>query len=350
MDLLLSVPVASYFLTPTSFSTSLNILFFYMTWTTLVLSHPPLVVHLVGVLAIRVVFALIPGLVSLLLDGALPSLVENIKHGGRSALPPTDPYGFARVLALSLLNVALVTLAEAAASSAYKLAFLRPEFKTTSTLPLPWYMAKHVIALFLARELLLYSVHRYLLHAEDSDSRLVRYLSRQHARFAHPRAAPPYILQIFTDHPLAYLLHRWVPVYLPALVLRPHLLTYFLFVALCTGEETMGMSGYSIVPGIIMGGIARRTAIHYATQGEANYGPWGVSDWVNGSSQGKNVLEDVRAEADKHHLEQRASRKAGQGVNLLQDGMDALRSNGDSLDEPRKSGRKRAASKKSKEN
>ena len=121
------------------------------------------------------------------------------------------------------------------------------------------------------------------------------------------------------------LLHRFVPIYLPALILRPHLLTYFLFIALCTAEETLALSGYSVVPGIIMGGIVRWAAIHYASGGSANYGAWGLLDWLQGTSKGGDVLEDVKAEAGKHHVKQRSAKKADQGVGAIQDGMNALR-------------------------
>src|SRR3954468_16628820 len=92
MDLLLSLPIMSYFLAPsvTSWSTSLNLLFFYMTWTTLVLSHSPLKIELMGVFGLRLVFWLAPSLLFLLVDTLLPSLAENLKYNGASALPARD--------------------------------------------------------------------------------------------------------------------------------------------------------------------------------------------------------------------------------------------------------------------
>ncbi|KAH6990117.1 hypothetical protein EDB80DRAFT_729504 [Ilyonectria destructans] len=338
MDLLLSLPIASYLLAPssTSLSTSLNLLFFYMTWTTLILSHSPLKIRLVGSLAIRLALWLIPSLITLLFDLALPSLAESIKLGGRSALPPRDPRRLLRQLGLALFNLVFITAAEGVSSLVFAYIFQEPDFKTNSALPLPWQMAKHILILFSARELLHYNLHRYVLHGTSS-------LAKYHTRYAHTRAAAPYSLQLFADHPLPLLVQRFLPIYLPALVLRPHLLTYFLFLALCTGEETLAMSGYSVVPGIIMGGIARRCAIHYAGQGASNYGAWGLLDWVNGTSRGGDMLEDVKAEAEKHHLKERSADKVDNGVGMIQGGLDALRNGNGPRRSPRTRSSKRAS-------
>ncbi|CAM1510654.1 Fc.00g009890.m01.CDS01 [Cosmosporella sp. VM-42] len=338
MDVLLSLPLATYFFAPglTSWSTSLNLLFFYMTWMTLILSHGPLQVHIVGILALRVALWLIPSLLTLLFDVGVPSLAESIKLGGQGALPPRDGKRVSRLVGLAVLNLSIITALEGASSFGFAYIFQEPAFKTSTTLPLPWQIAKHVVVLLTAREIFTYYIHRFFLHSSNST-----YISKQHQRFAHAYTGSPFSLQLFTDHPIPLLLHRFLPIYLPALILRPHLLTYFLFVAVCTAEETLSMSGYSIIPGIVMGGIVRRAAIHYASGGTANYGAWGLLDWVQGTSKGGDVLEDVKAEADKHHVKQRGAKKADQGMGVLQDGMDALRNgSGDGL---RRSSRKRTS-------
>ena len=40
------------------------------------------------------------------------------------------------------------------------------------------------------------------------------------------------------DHPVCHLVHRWLPLYLPAVALRMHILTYLLLVAFFSLEET----------------------------------------------------------------------------------------------------------------
>ncbi|KAJ6785482.1 hypothetical protein PWT90_01192 [Aphanocladium album] len=322
MDLLLSIPVLTYFLAPSppSWSTTLNIMFFYMTWTTLILSHSPLKVHLVGVLAIRLVFWLLPSLLTLLFDVSLPSVAESIKHGGRAGLPPRNRRALTQFLGLALFNTALLVAVEGTCSYAHTVLLGRPEFVVSTTLPFPWQMAKHVALMFVARELLQYYIHRFVLHGRSPVADL-------HARFAHARPGAPFSLQVFADHPLPLLLHRFLPLYLPAVLLvRAHLLTYLLFVALCTLEETLSMSGYTIVPGIVMSGIGQRCAIHYATSGKANFSAYGVADWAHGTSRGRGVLQDLQAEAEKHQLQERAGEKVSEGAGMVQGGLDALRS------------------------
>ncbi|KAI0387724.1 sterol desaturase family protein [Hypomontagnella monticulosa] len=322
MDLLLSVPIFSYFAGPMlgSWSGSLNLLFFYMTWTTLVLSHPPLRIELVGTVAVRIVFWLIPSLFFLLFDTLVPSLAESIKIYGSASLPRRDARFLLQQLFLALLNLAISTTIQAGISIGAGTLLHRPLFKTSTTLPLPWQIVKQILMLYTAREVLSYYVHRYVLHARSGR------VAELHRNFAHARKnAAPYSLMLYTDHPLPLLLNRTLPVYLPAMVIQPHLLTYFLFTILTTLEETLSMSGYSIVPGIIMGGIARRNATHYASRGRGNFGAWGLLDWVNGTSVGKDVVDDIHDEAEKHQVKERSQRAASNTGNMVQEGIDGLK-------------------------
>ncbi|KAI1351461.1 sterol desaturase family [Xylaria sp. FL0043] len=321
MDVILSLPIVSYFAAPmlTSWSTSLNLLFFYMTWSTLVFSHSPLKIELVGTLAVRIVFWLVPSLFFLLFDTLVPSLAESVKLYGSRSLPRRDATSLARQGLLAIVNLALFTALQAAISVAATSLLKGPLFKTSTTLPLPWQIVKHIATLYTAREALTYYLSRYILHSGGSIAKL-------HAQYAHSRkGAAPYSLMLYADHPLPLMLNRLLPIYLPSLVVRPHLLTYFLFTLLTTIEETMSMSGYSVVPGIVMGGITRRTAIHYASGGGGNFGAWGLLDWVHGTSVGKDVLEDLRDEAEKHHVRDRGRKAADDTNNFVQDGIDSLK-------------------------
>uniref|UniRef100_L2FMR2 Sterol desaturase family n=1 Tax=Colletotrichum fructicola (strain Nara gc5) TaxID=1213859 RepID=L2FMR2_COLFN len=301
MDILLSLPIVSYFLAPamTSWTTSLNLLFFYMTWTTLVLSHGPLKIELLGTLALRVFLWLFPSLLFLLFDTLLPSLSESIKTAGAAALPPTNGPFLLKTLLLALVNLVFAAGLEGGVSLAWASYFHEPLFRASTALPLPFQLPRPPLP----------------------STRI----GKLHTSYAHSRAAPPFSLMAYADHPIPFLLHRIVPIFVPALALRPHLLTYFLFVGFCTAEETLAMSGYSIVPGIIMGGITRRTAIHYAGKGEGNYGAWGVMDWAHGTNSGQDVIDDMKAEAEKHRLKERGENAANHGANFLQDGIQELK-------------------------
>lgn len=349
MDILLSLPIISFFFggSMTSWSTSLNLLFFYMTWSTLVLSHDPLYIELLGTLAIRLVFFLLPSLLFLLFDTLLPSLAETIKHGGPSALPPRSARALAQTALLALANILLETALEAAASLGLTYLLGHVPFRSTTTLPLPWQILKQLGLLYLSREALTYHIHRYLLHHPHPQARAstpgplrrasapVRaaraWVARQHARTgAHARAAPPYSLALAAEHPVPFLLHRLAPVYVAALGVRPHLLVYFLFVGLVALEEALTMSGYTVVPGVIMGGITRRNAAHYGAGykggGNGNYGAWGVFDWACGTGKGGVGFEDdVQREVERHQVKGRGERKASGAVTAVRDGIEGVR-------------------------
>ncbi|CAK7233984.1 hypothetical protein SCUCBS95973_008782 [Sporothrix curviconia] len=400
MDVLLSLPIVSYLLGPgatTSWSTSVNVLFFYLTWTTLVLSYAPLHIALAGVLTLRVLLWMIPSLLFLAFDTSLPSLAASTKLGGAASLPPRGTADarlrLGKLVLLAVINLvleallqaalqALLPMASAGASTAWSSGWtalsalvVKPKpksffflsslrsvplllslsslssshkpvntaglFRTSSSLPLPWLVLRQTVLLFFLREALVYYGHRYLLSRPASPSRIVRRLSRWHlGSFAHTRRQAPFSLLVFADHPASVLVLRWLPLYLPAALIKPHVLVFFCFAGLVTFEETMGMSGYRAVPGLLLRGIARRTAAHYnpaiipgelpaqtprssrrrtrkqrtggqATVGEeapavdegggggVNFGAWGLLDWVQGTSwpRSGSLVADAQATA-----------------------------------------------------
>lgn len=121
--------------------------------------------------------------------------------------------------------------------------------------------------------------------------------------------SPPYALVANYDHPLPYVIHVFLPTYLPAVMSRFHLLTFYLYLAIVSIEETFAYSGYNALPnGFILGGIARRQERHLMGNGMGNYGCFGMLDLLIGTSLGDDVLDDIRAEAEK-----KKSREKGKG-------------------------------------
>ncbi|KAI9899800.1 hypothetical protein N3K66_006261 [Trichothecium roseum] len=329
MDLLLSVPILSALFTPT-WTTSMNILFFYGTWSTLVLTTKPYVIHAESLVVIRAIFWLLPSALFLLLDVGVPSIAGSLKYAGKAGLPPPTRKT-ARAAGLAVLNCVLVTAVESAASYVFVRAFGKPLFRTPTMLPLPWQVFKHVCLLLTVREVLTYYIHRDVLHGR----RAGRLLSDLHRSHAH--STPASALQLYADHPLPLLTLHLAGTFLPAALLRPHLLTYMLFVLLTTIESTFSHSGYSFVPGVFLAGIARRNAVHYATRGGANYGAWGVLDWAHGTSAGGSVLQDARDEAGKHNLQERAGGKIDDGMSAVSEGVEGLRRSSRKRSTPKKS-------------
>ena len=109
------------------------------------------------------------------------------------------------------------------------------------------------------------------------------------------------------DHPVAYIVHVFLPTYIPALLCRFHLLTYHLYLAIVSLEETFAYSGYNVLPsGLVLGGIARRQERHLMGGGEGNFGSLGAMDFLLGTSLGQDVIEDVTEE-----LEEEVQKKHG---------------------------------------
>jgi hypothetical protein len=320
MGALASVPFLSFLIVPIfgSWSTSLNLIFFYLTWATLVLSHGPLRVEIISTLAIRALFYLAPSLFFFAFDALVPSAAESFKAMGSSALPlkhasRQKTLRYMRFLGWSMGNILLSTLLQTA--TALLLKAFHPAYPTLNvsiSLPAPFRMFTDLLKGYLARELLTYTTHRFLLHS-DSSAPIPSYLTAVHESWYHSLPTP-IPLSASYDHPLAYAVRVFIPQILPAIFFRFHLLTYLLYLAVVSLEETFAYSGYSSVPtNFILGGIARRVDGHVACGGQGNFGAWGLGDWVCGTSVGGDLLGDVEDEADKHDVQGKVKRKISEG-------------------------------------
>jgi len=129
-----------------------------------VLSHSPLKVEILGVLGIRVIFFLAPSLLFLFFDTVLPSLAVGIKTQGAPALPTRTggvqgtrrggrrPNWY-KVVGLSLFNICFCVAIQAAIELLFTDIFgIRSALKVTTTLPMPWSIAKDCIRGLLLRE------------------------------------------------------------------------------------------------------------------------------------------------------------------------------------------------------
>ncbi len=156
MDALLSLPALSFLIIPTfsSYSTSLNLFFFYLQWSALVLSHPPLKVELLGTLAVRFLFYILPSTLFLLFDGALPSAAVGLKAQGDVALPTGKEKGrWWKVALVSVGNVILGVAIQAGVEALFtEVLHIRSALKVTTTLPTPWGIAKDLVRGLLLRE------------------------------------------------------------------------------------------------------------------------------------------------------------------------------------------------------
>lgn len=292
-----------------STSTTLSVAFFYLTWTALVLSHDQLTVEIYGTLAIRFFCFVLPALGFLALDCAVPNLTKGLKNRGASQLPLVQ---LGRDKLLWVTGVALLnTLLGIAIQSALELLVtevlhVRSILRVTTIVPFPWTILKDVGVGLVFRGVITYVVHRFLLHTYDSP------LKTWHSKWQHS-VSLPFSLVAAYDHPVNYLLANWLPTFLPAYLFRWHVLTWHLFLAVCSLEELFVFSGYYVLPSnIILLGMARRNDEHFATVSDGNapgnFGRTGILDFICGTTcqSEDDAADDIRAEAEKHNVKQRA--------------------------------------------
>jgi hypothetical protein len=129
-----------------------------------VLSHSPLKVEVLGVLGIRVLFFVGPSFLFLFFDTILPSLAVGIKSQGAPALPTRSggvqgtrrgrgrPEWY-QVVGLSLFNICFGIAIQAGVELLFtEVLGIRSALKVSTTLPMPWSIAKDCIKGLLLRE------------------------------------------------------------------------------------------------------------------------------------------------------------------------------------------------------
>ena len=73
----------------------------------------------------------------------------------------------------------------------------------------------------------------------------------------------------------------------------------------------------------MLGGIARRQDLHSEGHGRGNFAPWGLMDWVHGTSIGGDVMEDIGDEAEKHQVKERSGKAWGNAKESGKEGIKA---------------------------
>lgn len=156
-------------------------------------------------------------------------------------------------------------------------------------------------------------MHRFILHNPSAG-----FVARLHATWQHSIPAP-YSLAVAYDHPIPYLIHHWVPLYLPAMLFRMHLLPFLAILSIVSMEELLTYSGYSVLPSaILVKGMARRTDTHFLAKGDGNFSALGALDWCCGTSIGADVVDDLAAEWDKHNMDAKITNGANTAGDLMQ--------------------------------
>ncbi|KAL4942321.1 hypothetical protein BDV06DRAFT_211907 [Aspergillus oleicola] len=277
-----------FFVLPTasSYSTRINILFFYMTWTTLVMSHSALRLELFGTLLARLVFYILPSLLFFAFDLAAPGTASSFKERGESGLPT----GSARskptlkelkIAGWSLANFTLGLAAQMTLETFLLKTRLKPAVQMTLSIPMPWNITKQLFWGFLLREALSYVIHRFILH---SCLPIFSFIASLHRTWYHSlQHTGPFPLTAHYDHPLAYLLLGFIPMYIPVLFMRFHMITFLVYTVLISIEEAFAFSGYCVLPSFVLSATARRMEGHLVGGERGDFGRWGFIDLVVGT-------------------------------------------------------------------
>ena len=159
-DALVSIPVLSILAIPafSSWCTSINLLFFYLTWSTLVLSNSPLKIELLGTLVIRVAFYILPSIFFLAFDSAVPSVAIKIKEQGEIALAIGKGEGglagsWWKITTVSCCNILGSVILQTGVDFLFtEVLHIRSAIRITTSLPLPWSIIKGLCGGLLLRE------------------------------------------------------------------------------------------------------------------------------------------------------------------------------------------------------
>lgn len=160
MQAVLSIPALSFLVIPafSSYGTTLNLLFFTLTWAILVKTNNPLHVEILGTFGIRLLFYILPSLGFLFLDSATPALAVGIKEHGDIALPMSEENGGKRgrwwkVALISIGNVILGIAIQTGIELLFtQVLHLQSVLKLSTGLPMPWGIAKDLFRGLLLRE------------------------------------------------------------------------------------------------------------------------------------------------------------------------------------------------------
>lgn len=144
-----------------------------------------------------------------------------------------------------------------------------PGYRINPQLPSLWEFGRDFAISLLIREALFYYSHR-LFHTP----KFYAPIHKKHHKFTAPMA--------FTAeyaHPVEHLIANILPIVLPSMILRSHIIVYWAFLGFELIETATVHSGYDF-----FSGAAKKHDLHHE-KFRLNYGAIGLLDWIHGTNQ-----------------------------------------------------------------
>ncbi|KAF2627944.1 hypothetical protein BU25DRAFT_410575 [Macroventuria anomochaeta] len=137
-------------------STSLNLIFLSLAWTTLAATYSSLQLELFGTFALRLALYILPSLIFLAFDISVPSLAVEFKaqgkwgiatnqHGGKKRLRRVVAWSVVNVVGCVVLQAATEFLATDVLRRLKSLLLIKGSRWGLNGLPNPWTMVKHAL-------------------------------------------------------------------------------------------------------------------------------------------------------------------------------------------------------------